>query len=151
MPASKSHRTKPTAQTPTSTTIPAIPPSHRALLDAPVGVLATIGPDRFPQATALWFLYDEAAGVVRFSLNTARQKTKNLRRRPEASFLVLDPANPYRTLELRGQTEIAPDDDYAFAGQVGQKYNTDLRKIDQPGQTRVVVTLRPSKVNTWGQ
>jgi hypothetical protein len=53
-----------------------------------VGVLATIGPDGFPQVTALWFLYDAAAGVVRFSLNTTRQKTKNLRARPAAAFLV---------------------------------------------------------------
>ena len=128
----------------------AIPSSHRALLDAPVGVLATLGPDGFPQVTALWFLYDEMAGAVRFSLNTSRQKTKNLRRRPEASFLVLDPASPYRTLEIRGRAEMQPDDDYAFADRVGKKYGTNLRQIDKPGERRVVVTLRPAKVNTWG-
>jgi PPOX class probable F420-dependent enzyme len=130
---------------------PVIPASHRALLDAPVGVLATIGPDGFPQVTALWFLYDAAAGVVRFSLNTARQKTKNLRARPQAAFLVLDPTNPYRTLEIRGRAELQPDDDYAVADQVGQKYGADLRKLDNPGERRVAVTLRPVKVNTWGQ
>jgi PPOX class probable F420-dependent enzyme len=129
----------------------AIPASHRNLLDAPVGVLATIGPDGFPQVTALWFLFDEGEGVVRFSLNTTRQKTKNLRRRPQASFLVLDPANPYRTLEVRGRAELEPDDDYAFADRVGAKYGADLRKMDKPGEERVVVTLRPAKANTWGQ
>jgi PPOX class probable F420-dependent enzyme len=128
-----------------------IPASHRALLDAPVGVLATIGPDGFPQVTALWFLYDETDGAVRFSLNTTRQKTKNLRARPEASFLVLDPATPYRTLEIRGRAELQPDDDYAFADRVGKKYGADLRQIDKPGERRVVVTLRPAKVNTWGR
>ena len=128
----------------------AIPESHRALLDAPVGVLATIGPGGFPQVTALWFLYDEQDGAVRFSLNTARQKTKNLRRRPECSFLVLDPANPYRTIEIRGRAELQLDDAYAFADRVGQKYDADLRKMDRPGEQRVVVTLRPEKVNTWG-
>jgi PPOX class probable F420-dependent enzyme len=136
---------------PNVTATPAIPASHRALLDAPVGVLATIGPDGFPQVTALWFLYDEADGSVCFSLNTARQKTKNLRRRPEASFLVLDPANPYRTIEIRGRAQVQPDDDYAFADRVGQKYGVDLRRIDKPGERRVVVTLRPEKVNTWGK
>jgi PPOX class probable F420-dependent enzyme len=128
-----------------------IPASHRALLDAPVGVLATIGPDGLPQATALWFVFDEADGSVRFSLNTARQKVRNLSARPEASFLVLDPANPYRTLEVRGRVEIQPDDDYAFADRVGQKYGgADMRTMDQPGQRRVVVSLRPQKVATWG-
>lgn len=131
--------------------VPAVPASHRALLDAPVGVLATIGPDGLPQVTALWFLYDEAAGAVRFSLNTARQKTKNLRARPEASFLVVDPASPYRTLEVRGRVELQPDDDYAFADRVGAKYGADLRKMDKPGERRVMVTLRPAKINTWGQ
>jgi PPOX class probable F420-dependent enzyme len=127
-----------------------IPPSHRPLLDTPVGVLATIGPDSTPQVTALWFLYDEAEGVVRFSLNTARQKTRNLRARPEASFLVIDPANPYRTIEIRGRAELQPDDDYAFADRVGKKYGADLRAMDKPGQRRVAVTLRPTKINTWG-
>ncbi len=129
----------------------AIPESHRALLDAPVGVLATIGPDGFPQVTALWFLYDEGEGAVRFSLNAARQKTKNLRARPEASFLVIDPASPYRTLEIRGRAELHPDDDYAVADEVGRKYGADFRTMDRPGEQRVAVTLRPTKVNTWGE
>ena len=131
--------------------MPAIPASHRALLDAPVGVLATLGADGLPQVTALWFLFDEADDVVRFSLNTTRQKVKNLRARPVASLLVMDPANPYRTLELRGRVDLQPDPDYAFADRVGQKYGADLRTMDRPGETRVAVTLRPVKVNTWGE
>ena len=67
-----------------STASPTVPGSHRALLDAPVGILATIGRDGFPQVTALWFLWDQEAGAVRFSLNTSRQKTKNLQHAPEA-------------------------------------------------------------------
>jgi PPOX class probable F420-dependent enzyme len=131
--------------------MPSIPASHRAILDAPVGVLATVGADGLPQVTALWFLYDEADGVVRFSLNTTRQKTKNLRARPVASLLVLDPATPYRTVELRGRVDVQPDPDYALADRVGKKYSADLRTMDRPGETRVAVTLRPEKVNTWGE
>jgi PPOX class probable F420-dependent enzyme len=131
--------------------MPSIPASHRALLDAPVGVLATVGADGLPQVSALWFLFDEAGEVVRFSLNTTRQKVKNLRARPVASLLVLDPATPYRTLELRGRVELQPDPDYVLAGRVGQKYGADLRNMDRPGETRVAVTLRPEKVNTWGE
>jgi PPOX class probable F420-dependent enzyme len=131
--------------------MPAIPASHRALLDAPVGILATVGADGLPQVTALWFLFDAADELVRFSLNTTRQKVKNLRARPVASFLVMDPANPYRTLELRGRVDLQPDPDYAFADRVGNKYGADLRTMDRPGETRVAVTLRPVKVNTWGE
>jgi hypothetical protein len=41
--------------------------------------------------------------------------------RPRATLLVPDPASPYRTLELRGDVEITPDDDYTFARHVGRK------------------------------
>jgi PPOX class probable F420-dependent enzyme len=126
-----------------------IPATHRDLLDAPVAVLATNGADGWPQVTALWFLYTDDDGL-RLSLNTARQKTKNLTANAKATLFVIDPANPYRTLEIRGTVEIEPDDDYAFADRLGSKYGTDLRTIDQPGEARVVVTLRPTRVNTYG-
>jgi len=54
---------------------------------------------------------------------------------------------PYRYLEIRGDAEISPDDDYAFADRVGAKYNSNLRDHDQPGQSRVVVTIQPVRVN----
>lgn len=128
-----------------------VPESHQDILKADVGILATNGPDGYPQATALWFIVD-GDGLVKFFLNDTRQKVKNLQARPEASFLVLDPANPYKTVELRGRVEIVPDPDYAFASKLAEKYGpVDFRAIDQPGQSRVVVTLHPNKVNTWGE
>ena len=128
-----------------------IPASHRDLLDpAPVGIVATVGPDGVPQVTASWFLAEED-GTVRMSLNTARQKVKNLMRRPEGTLFFLDPANPYRTLEIRARAEIEPDPDYVFADRVGAKYgDADPRTMDQPGETRVAVTFVPVKVNTFG-
>src|SRR5687768_5653092 len=101
------------------------PESHRDLLSTDVALLATIGSDGFPQVTALWFLYDE--GTIRISLNTARQKTKNLQQRPECTLFILDRADPRRYLEVRARAELGPDADYAFAGTVGQKYGADLR------------------------
>jgi predicted pyridoxine 5'-phosphate oxidase superfamily flavin-nucleotide-binding protein len=47
----------------------------------------------------------------------------------------------------RGDAEISPDDDYSFADQVGAKYGADLREHDQPGQSRVIVTIRSVRVN----
>jgi len=129
----------------------AIPETHRDLLEtAPVGIVATVGPDGIPQVTANWFLAEED-GTVRMSLNTSRQKVKNLMRRPESTVFFIDPANPYRTLEIRAQAEIEPDPDYVFADRIGAKYGgDDLRTRDQPGETRVVVTFVPVKVNTFG-
>ena len=129
----------------------AIPETHRDLVDAaPVGIVATVGPDGMPQVTANWFLAEED-GTVRMSLNTSRQKVKNLMRRPESTLFFMDPVNPYRTLEIRGRAEIEPDPDYVFADRIGAKYGgDDLRTRDQPGETRVVVTFVPVKVNTFG-
>src|SRR5919201_2024060 len=122
------------------------PESHRDLLASDVAMQTTIGRDGYPQVTAVWFLHDDD-GTLKLSLNTARQKVKNLRQRPPCTLFLLDRANPYRTLEVRGRAELSSDSDYAFAAKVGKKYNADLRTRDRLGERRVVVTLRPIKVN----
>ncbi len=123
----------------------AIPESHLDLLQGQVATLATVGDDGRPQLSEVWFLA-EGDGVA-ISLNSSRQKTKNLMRRPACTLFVLDLANPYRYLELRGDAELSPDNDYAFADRVGAKYGSDLREHDRPGDKRVVVRVRPVRVN----
>ena len=125
--------------------MPAIPASHRDLLDGQFATLATIGPDGRPQVSEVWFLAD--GDTVAISLNESRQKTRNLRANPAVSVFLLDLAMPYRYLEIRGDAEITPDDDYAFADRVGAKYQSDLRAHDQPGESRVVATINPTRVN----
>jgi PPOX class probable F420-dependent enzyme len=125
---------------------PSVPESHRDLLDSRFATLATVGPDGRPQVSEVWFLAEDDA--VRVSLNAIRQKTKNLVANPAISVLLLDLANPLRYLELRGDAEITPDDDYSFADRLAAKYGegVDLRQMDAPGQTRVVVTVKPVRV-----
>jgi PPOX class probable F420-dependent enzyme len=127
-----------------------IPESHRDLLTGPVVTLATVGPDGVPQVTANWFLADEA-GTVRLSLKTSRQKVKNLQRHPDATLFFVDPANSYRTLEIRARAEMTPDPDYTFADQLGAKYGgASVRDMDQPGDVRMTVTFVPTRINTYG-
>jgi len=122
-----------------------VPETHLDLLDAATAVLATIGPDGRPQLTAVWFLRD--GDDVRLSLNSDRQKVKNLVANPAVTLFVLDPDTPSRYLEIRGDAVIEDDPDYAFAERVGTKYGADLRSFDADGARRVVVTLRPERVN----
>ena len=122
-----------------------LPDSHRDLLDAQFATLATIDDDGAPQLSEVWFLRD--GDDVQISLNTSRAKTRNLRERPQCSLLILDVGNPYRYLELRGRARVEPDDDYAFADRVGEKYGADLRQHDAPGDARVVVTIEADKVH----
>lgn len=122
-----------------------IPATHRDLLEAPVATVATIGRDGRPQLSAVWFLAE--GDTVRLSLNTSRQKTKNLSTNRAVNLFILDTSNPARYLELRGDATIEPDDDYTFADRVGAKYGgVDLRTMDRPGERRVVVTINPVKV-----
>jgi PPOX class probable F420-dependent enzyme len=96
--------------------------------------------------TEVWFLAEDD-GTFALSLNVSRQKVKNLRREKGCSLLLVDPSNPYRYLEVRGDAEVEPDDDYSFAKRVGDKYGADLKSFDGPGETRVKVTIKPARVN----
>lgn len=122
-----------------------VPDTHEDLLAAPTAVLSTIAPDGRPQSTAVWFLAD--GDTLRLSLNTDRQKVKNLRRNPAVNLFILDAERPTRYLEVRGDAELEDDLDYAFADQVGGKYGANLRDFDGPDGHRVVVTIRPTTVN----
>ena len=128
--------------------MPPIPASHRDLLDGQFATLGTVGPDGRPQLTEVWFLAD--GETVALSLNTSRQKTKNLLANPAASLFLLDLANAYRYVELRGDAEVTADDDYSFADKLGAKYHANLRDRDQPGDSRVRVIIRPVRVHVWG-
>jgi PPOX class probable F420-dependent enzyme len=121
-----------------------IPDSHRDLLQSPVATFATVGPDGRPQLSEVWFLYENDS--IALSLNTSRQKTKNLMSRPQCCLFILDLAVPQRYLELRGDAEVTPDDG-SFAERVGKKYGADLLAYDQPGDERVVVRVVAQRVN----
>ncbi len=120
------------------------PQSHRDLLDGEFATLATIAHDGSPRLSEVWFLYED--GELRISLNTSRVKTKHLLVRPQCSVFLLDLANPYRYMDVRGRARIEPDDDYVLADRVGAKYNSDLRQHDGPGDRRVAVTIEPLSI-----
>ena len=127
-----------------------IPESHADLIEkSQILTMATNGADGYPQVTAMWFLNDN--GTIKVSLNTSRQKVKNMRRDPRVTLFFVDPENPYRTLEIRANATMEDDPDYAFADTIGAKYGgANLREMDKPGESRLIVTFEPVKVNTFG-
>lgn len=123
----------------------AIPESHRDLVDKPiVGTLATVGADGRPQVTAIWFLLD--GDVIRASLVDTRQKYKNMVANPKATLFLLDPANPYRTLEIRGDVSFDDDPDLAFMEKLVRYYGMDPATFPAPKEGRVLLTLDPRRV-----
>jgi len=119
------------------------PSSHTDLLDAEVATLATIDDDGLPQLTEVWFIHD--GGELRLSLNGERFKTANLKARGACSLLILDLANPYRYLEVRGTARVE-EDGGELARKVGEKYNADLTAYDGTDDVRYAVTIEPTKV-----
>jgi PPOX class probable F420-dependent enzyme len=125
--------------------VPVISASHRDLLENPnTVVFATVGADGQPQVTAIWAMLD--GDVVRTSLHKGRQKYKNLLAHPQVTLFVIDPQNPYRTLEVRATAEVTDDTDLEFLQRLLHRYGTDLEHFPAPTQDRVVVTLHPTRI-----
>jgi len=122
-----------------------VPESHRDLLNAEFATLATLGPDGRPQLSEVWFVAE--GDQVSVSLNTGRQKTKNLLARPACCLFILDLTNPGRYLEIRGDALVSDDENIATVEKVTAKYGANVREFDGPDDRRVVVTITPSKIN----
>jgi PPOX class probable F420-dependent enzyme len=125
-------------------TLNRVPDSHRDLLNAEFATLATIGGDAYPQLSEVWFLAQ--GDEIALSLNTSRQKFRNLQLEPACTLLILDLANPYRYLEIRGTAIVESDEDLEFARLLGSKYDADVAQYDAPGDDRVMVRIVPVRV-----
>jgi PPOX class probable F420-dependent enzyme len=127
-----------------------VPESLTDLLNGPnTAVLTTVGADGLPQSTAVWYLVGDD-GILRTSITTDRQKYRNLVRHPKATLFILDPTNPYRTIEIRANVELTPDPDKAMLPLFAEKYGVPVEVLQQAGGDRVVATFDPVKVNANG-
>jgi len=131
-------------------TIPEIPADFADLLEIPVATLATVGPSGYPQASAVWFLYED--GRIKTSIHESRQKFRNAVRTGKATWLFVDPANPYRTLEIRG--DVSVEEDYPaldFMRRQFVKYGTTPEEFQgEKDEGRKVLVVTPVRVRTWG-
>jgi PPOX class probable F420-dependent enzyme len=128
-----------------------IPKRYRDILDAKgFANWATIGPDGAPQVNPVWVDFDGEHLIV--SQTTTRQKIRNVKRDPRVSLSILDPENPYRYLEVRGEvTDISIDEDNAFINKMAKKYmGADEYGWDQPGTQRLVVRILPKHTTHMG-
>jgi PPOX class probable F420-dependent enzyme len=121
---------------------PSAPASHQDLLYRPLFAhLATIRPDGAPQSGLMWFAWDGER--ARFSHTRTRQKIRNLAHEPKVSFHLVDPDDPYRTLEVRGRVEsIKADPDATFYRSLQERYNLVVPVFD--ADIRVVITVAPT-------
>lgn len=130
----------------------AIPASHHDLLERPIcGVLATMLPSGFPQASVVWCGFDGTNVLV--STTAERTKTRNMMERPMVALLIADPDDGNRFLQLRGEAAISEDgaieaaDRLAAAYTQHERYYGGVFPLEQQHQeTRVLCTIRPTRV-----
>jgi PPOX class probable F420-dependent enzyme len=83
-----------------------LPESHRDLMDKPVVVsIVTLDEKQQPHAVPIWRKVDEG-GHILMSSDKSSRKVRNIRANSQVAVLTIDPANPYRYLEVGGTAEI---------------------------------------------
>jgi PPOX class probable F420-dependent enzyme len=126
-----------------------IPVSHQRLLTEPVVAhLATVLPDGRPQVNPVWC--DADGRYIYVNAAADRQKTRNMQRRAFATLLLAD--GPYFWMEIRGRViQSTTEGAMEHMHRLAQKYTvretyTPLR----PGEVRVIFTIVPERVVTFG-
>lgn len=128
-----------------------IDPKYIDLLDSTaLAHVATVGPNGEPQVNPVWFGWD--GEHLRFSQTTTRQKYRNVQRDPRIALSIVDPANPYRYLEIRGRVvAVEPDPDLDFINSMAKKYlGQDRYPWHRPGDERVVIVVAPERTSQMG-
>jgi PPOX class probable F420-dependent enzyme len=78
-----------------------IPADFQDLADCPpVAALTTVMPDGAPQTSVVWCDFDGT--YIRVNTMAGFRKEKNMRANPRVTLLCFDPAEPLRSLEVRG-------------------------------------------------
>ena len=134
---------------------------RRRTSDEPVtAVVAVIGDTGRANLTPVWFDYE--GNTVLLNLATHREKVEWLRKRPEATFLLMNPANAYHWLSIKATVvrEVSEDDPQegprvtAQLDRVFHKYTGgDTYALRDPSfeERRVLFELSVDSVATFGR
>ncbi|MFR9770436.1 PPOX class F420-dependent oxidoreductase [Nocardia sp. SC052] len=116
----------------------------RTLIDSPhAAVLATANADGRPQSSVIFVDHD--GDTLLFSTIEGRLKTRNMRRDPRVSLLVLSRANG-RYAEVRGRVELTDDPDKTLLTAMYAKYMGGATPPPEPEARRVIVRIVPERV-----
>ncbi len=112
--------------------------------------LATVQPDGTPQVTPVWF--DVDGDKLRVNTALGRVKARNMGVNSAVALAIVDPANPYRYVQVRGKvvssTEEGAD---AHIDSLAKKYmGLDAYPYRNPAEKRVIFTIEPSSFQAMG-
>ena len=119
-------------------------------------VVATKRPNGSIHTNVAWFEYEDGY----FWLNTIRGSkwSENLKREGELTLSLLDPANMYQFVEVRGKlVEATEEGDQEHIDKLSVRYRgQSYDRSYMPDQVRVKIQIEPVKVNSsldraWGR
>ena len=114
------------------------------------GVIATIREDGSPQATPVWIDYDGENVLVNSA--QGRTKVKNIARDPRATVCVL-PAEDQQSgyVMVSGPARIIEEGAFDHINMLAKKYlGEDKYPYLGPGERRVIIEIRPERVDGYG-
>jgi PPOX class probable F420-dependent enzyme len=120
-------------------------PEVNQLIDRPnFAHLATLMPDGSPQAVPVWIGREGDHGVICTGENSL--KAKNTRRDPRVALSIVDFANPYEEVQIRGRiSERRPDSDLKTMDPISHKYTGKPFPFRTP-EGRVALIVEVEKV-----
>ena len=125
-----------------------IPERLRDLLERDkkaIAYLALVKRDGTPQVTPIWFDYD--GELIIFNTARGRVKDRIMHRHPVVAFVISDPQDPYRYIQVRGRV-VAETEEGGFDQicDLNLKYHGNRNYPAQPGQVRVTYKVLPERV-----
>jgi PPOX class probable F420-dependent enzyme len=114
------------------------------------GIVATIREDGSPHATPVWIDYDGENVLVNSA--RGRAKVKNVERDPRATVTVL-PAGDQQAgyVMVSGPAEVVDEGALEHINAMARKYlGEDKYPYLGPGEQRVIIKIRPERVDSFG-
>ena len=112
--------------------------------------LATLMPDGSPQVTPVWFDYKD--GLIRVNSAKGRIKSRNMREGSRVALAIMDPDNPYRYIQVRGQVgRVTEEGASAHIDSLAKKYlGQEKYPYARPGEIRVIFEIEPTSTHAMG-
>ncbi|HUY85531.1 MAG TPA: PPOX class F420-dependent oxidoreductase [Acidimicrobiales bacterium] len=105
--------------------------------------VATTGADGNPQVTPVWV--DTDGENIIFNTAKGRAKYLNLKRNPNVGISVVDKANDYRTLWVKGTVTMTEDGADDHIDKMAMKYlGQEKYPMRRDGEVRVIVKVTPT-------
>jgi PPOX class probable F420-dependent enzyme len=114
------------------------------------GHLATLMPDGSPQVSPVWVDVDGDDILVNTALG--RRKAENVRRDPRVAISIIDNADPFTMVAVRGKAELDETGAEEHIDALARKYLGIERYPNRaPGERRVLIRIHPEHVAGMGE